>query len=561
MKDKKSLSLIWQGTCYALPIPAGIAEALNIKEDDAVIVKIDENGGIIIETPKNDVPNFKRPRKLDDKTYLVRVRVIAGYKRKNRYLQKYYGVTIPKGFRDKLQSKEFEYPEILEKNENERYFKLKYKLKNKAYYLSENSEKISQTIMKFFNININLKNYFNSKGYNFPDILIAQFYTALKTKGFVILSGLSGTGKTKIALEFAKLLGDDNYVFLSVHPDWRDSKPLLGYYNPLDGKYYKTSLLELILRAKEDYEKDKEKAMPYFVILDEMNLAHVEYYFSDFLSVLESGRDKDGFTRESIKLHNVDEVERDQRIPKEIKLPPNLYVIGTVNIDETTYMFSPKVLDRAFTIEFHDVDLDNYPSETIDLDSTTLRDLIIEDLRNNGNFLTYSNKKIINTALQEFKSSEYWEILQNLNKALEPYDLHFGYRVVDEIALFFKNAKESQEKGIISFENDDEIFDSALLMKILPKFHGNIKKLEKPLLIVLKVAKDGKLDYSDIGKDKNELFRYLFKDTYTQNQQLDKSEVIINELNKLDNYRFKYTAKKVLRMLRQLYEVGFASFS
>lgn len=222
-------------------------------------------------------------------------------------------------------------------------------------------------------------------------------------------------------------------------------------------------------------------------------------------------------------------------------------------------MFSPKVLDRAFTIEFHDVDLSNYlpleikPEEGIDF--SDLRERIIEDLRNNGKFLTYADKAIIKDALQKLPS-QYWEILQKLNKALEPYDLHFGYRVVDEIALFFKNAKESQEKGIISFENDDEIFDSALFMKILPKFHGNRKKLEMPLLIVLKVAKYGDIDDNDIEKSTNDLFEELLGD-----RKKDISEIIIKELNNLENYRFKHTAKKVLRMLRQLYEVGFTSFS
>ncbi|HDN83021.1 MAG TPA: hypothetical protein ENG50_01510 [Candidatus Altiarchaeales archaeon] len=392
-----------------------------------------------------------------------------------------------------------------------------------------------------------LESYFQSKGYQFPNYVIAQFYTALKTKGFVILSGLSGSGKTKIALEFAKLLGDDTYIFLSVRPDWRDSKPLLGYYNPLDKRYYKTFLLELILRAIEDYKQNKEKATPYFIILDEMNLAHVEYYFADFLSVLESGRDKDGFTRESIKLHDEDKVVEKQGIPKEIKLPPNLYIIGTVNIDETTYMFSPKVLDRAFTIEFHDVDLNNYPPEMepTNVDFSNLRDLIIDDLRNNGNFLTYADKEIAKEAIQELRSLQYWQILQNLKKMLEPYDMHFGYRVVDEIALFFKNAKESQEKRLISFESDDEIFDLALLMKILPKFHGNRKKLEEPLKEILRICLKEEENPDELN---------------SENSLEDVIKILQNWETEKQRFKFQHTAKKVLRMLRQLFEIGFASF-
>ena len=286
-----------------------------------------------------------------------------------------------------------------------------------------------------------------------------------------------------------------NHMFLSVRPDWRDSKPLLGYYNPLTGEYHKTPLLEFILRAKEDYEKNRENAMPYFIILDEMNLAHVEYYFADFLSVLESGRDERGFTRESIKLHNDDAIEKLQGIPKEIKLPPNLYIIGTVNMDETTYSFSPKVLDRAFTIEFHDVNLGEYlealkKNNGKEENWSELRNIILKDLRRNGRFLSVSKEDDIEKALRELKDTnngKYWEILNQLNKALKPYDLHFGYRVIDEIALFFKNAKGSWRAGVVEFENNNdenninnEIFDLALLMKVLPKFHGNRKKLEEP---------------------------------------------------------------------------------
>ncbi|MCD6560080.1 MAG: hypothetical protein J7K57_09510, partial [Palaeococcus sp.] len=139
-----------------------------------------------------------------------------------------------------------------------------------------------------------------------------------------------------------------------------------------------------------------------------------------------------------------------------------------------------------------------------------------------------------------------WQILQQLNKALEPYDMHFGYRVVDEIALFFKNAKESssEDMKIISFTNDDEIFDLVLLMKILPKFHGNRKKLEIPLKEVLKLclAEDPKINPSELKGQ-------------------DIVDILKNWKTQRDSFRFKHTAKKVLRMLRQLYEIGFASFS
>ena len=454
-------------------------------------------------------------------------------------------------------------------------------------YLTEISPKVLEELNISFNGDVNDQNqeitergkkktlldYLRSEGYLYPEHLIAQFYTALKTKGFVILSGLTGTGKTKIAQELAELLDQskDNFLFLPVRPDWRDSKPLLGYYNPLTGEYHKTPLLELILRAKEDYEKNRENAMPYFIILDEMNLAHVEYYFADFLSVLESGRDENGFTKESIPLHDIDRVEKEQKIPKKIKLPPNLYIIGTVNMDETTYSFSPKVLDRAFTIELHDVDLEKYPPEETKLsqeERENLRKKVLDDLRRGGKFSTVykkgkedQEKDDVEKALEEFKnvkSGKYWQILKQLDEALEPYDLHFGYRVVDEIALFFQNAKESWKRKIVEFKSDDEIFNLALLMKVLPKFHGNRKKLEKPLLLLLKLAKEGTLNKEEVHKKVDELFKDIFG---TENTQKKIDEVVKELTNPSNIYVFRHTAKKVLRMLRQLYEIGFASFN
>ncbi len=232
-------------------------------------------------------------------------------------------------------------------------------------------------------------------------------------------------------------------------------------------------------------------------------------------------------------------------------------------MDETTYAFSPKVLDRAFVVEFHDVELGDYPlasshSEGTDEIKDALRTAILKDLAGSGGMFLARSKDEINRAVREFKGEhpDYWNTLVNLNKALEPYDMHFGYRVVDEIALFFKSAKESQEAGIVEFEGDDEIFDLALLMKVLPKFHGNRKRLEKPLLITLKLAKEGKLEGDEYKLGEGELFKQIFGENTARNHK-----ALINELEKIGHYHFKHTARKVLRMLRQLYEIGFASFS
>ncbi|MBP1911017.1 hypothetical protein [Thermococcus stetteri] len=180
-------------------------------------------------------------------------------------------------------------------------------------------------------------------------------------------------------------------------------------------------------------------------------------------------------------------------------------------------------------MEFHDVDPEEYYKtviqDKIKLSQTELKQLredVLNDLRRGGKFLAVHKKRNgqkeqeksdIEEALKGLKTAkngEYWRILQGLNKTLKPYDMHFGYRVVDEIALFFKNAKDSKEKEIITFESEDEIFDLALLMKILPKFHGNRKKLEKPLLIVLKLAKDGGLKGSEYQLKTEDLFKMLF---------------------------------------------------
>jgi 5-methylcytosine-specific restriction endonuclease McrBC GTP-binding regulatory subunit McrB len=370
------------------------------------------------------------------------------------------------------------------------------------------------------------------------------------------------------------------HLFLSVRPDWRDSKALLGYYNPLKHDpskrelecYESTGLLKFLLRAKgefEEYEQKKrkeEELHPYFVILDEMNLAHVEYYFADFLSVLESGRDDNGWTKEALRLHSFSQPLHDQdgnEIPSALRLPPNLYTIGTVNIDETTYMFSPKVLDRAFTLEFREVNFSNYPPEGVNEEEARriaeqIRENgeILADLRNGGKFCAVvADKEKVKEALQKLggKKTE----LEKLNRTLQPYDLHFGYRMLDEIALFVQNATQAPN-DVVGKLSEDEALDYAVLMKVLPKFHGPRQKLEKPLWQVLNwCLKDG---VGDGSVSPQKVWKQI-----TGEEKQPSGDDIAAQLRDWDNivgkFRYPNTAKKVLQMLRQLYETGFASFA
>lgn len=291
-------------------------------------------------------------------------------------------------------------------------------------------------------------------GFTFSLPQITNYYLSLKTKPFVILTGISGTGKTKITELFAKAVCQDfnkQYLPLPVRPDWTDDRNLLGYYNPLTKQYQSTPFLDFIMKAANDPEN------PYFVCLDEMNLARVEYYFSTFLSAMESGSKEI-----SLPWFNED---------KEYKLaiPPNLFFSGTVNMDETTYRFSPKVLDRANTIEFNEIDLlksrEKEDSSQMNQELTELfkKHFLVDDVRKNG---TSSGK------YNEWEKKN-WEklvgFLYRINKeALEKYNLHFGYRIRDEILRYMYFA-ETLDSGEFSTDN---ALDLQIKQKILPRIKG-----------------------------------------------------------------------------------------
>jgi len=332
----------------------------------------------------------------------------------------------------------------------------------------------------------NLYDYYQSNNYFFSREILTRYFLSLKTKPFVILTGISGTGKTKIAQVFAEYMCQDEapeerenrYAFVPVKPDWMDNKGLLGYYNLLDQKYYATKVLLLLLEAEENPEK------PYFVILDEMNLAKVEQYFSDFLSIMES-RTANSPQGEPLDLHTVSEAQTPdgRSVHQWFRIPPNVYFTGTVNVDESTYMFSPKVLDRANVIEFNDVDIMNYEKGIIASDQFVLQDQDVrQKLLPKDGEIPFCSKTDFMDALKTMP--EVRDSLSKISGILHPYNLHFGYRVVNEISRYILNAHEMVQDFDL-----EETMDIQILQKILPKFHGTQAKLEEPLLKLLAFCK------------------------------------------------------------------------
>jgi 5-methylcytosine-specific restriction endonuclease McrBC GTP-binding regulatory subunit McrB len=328
-------------------------------------------------------------------------------------------------------------------------------------------------------------------------------------------------------------------LFVPVRTDWRDSKSLLGYYNPLTGTYEWTDFLRFLLRAARSYREGE--GLAWFVILDEMNLARVEYYFADLLSVLESGRDAEGWTREALRLPYPNDAQGDLP-PDQVKLPPNLYVIGTVNVDETTHTFSPKVLDRAFTLELTEADFSDYPPYPSEAPKGALaageRRAVLANFAQEGRFARIDKRAIADYVADHGQVRDH---LEALNDQLHPYCLHFGYRVFDEIVSFLIAAEANE-----LYADRDASFDAAVLMKVLPKFHGPRGKLEEPLKRVLAWC------LSPEAPDDETIDAVLKGE--------EDSDAAIRAL-KGQPYRYERTAAKARRMLWELYTSGFASFS
>ncbi|TXB66170.1 hypothetical protein FRY74_06250 [Vicingus serpentipes] len=340
------------------------------------------------------------------------------------------------------------------------------------------------------------QNACKNAGLVYTDKLITRFVSSLLTKPFIILTGLSGSGKTKLAQAYVQWIcqEESQYRIIPVGADWTNREPLLGYPNALKPEEYvkpDSGVIDLIIQANSNPE------LPHFLILDEMNLSHVERYFADFLSVMES-KDERGIPLYSGSNRFDNE---GKLISGNLEVPENLFVIGTVNIDETTNMFSPKVLDRANTIEFriNDDEMMTFLASTNDLNMAAL---LGKGSNMAQNFIALSSNKSFTTEDRD----EINKALMNFFGELQKSGSEFGYRSATEI-LRLINQLDALDNTIKTSEK----IDIAIMQKLLPKLHGSRRKLS-PILETLgsfcltedlKVIKDvfDKVDF-DYSNDK-----------------------------------------------------------
>jgi 5-methylcytosine-specific restriction enzyme B len=352
----------------------------------------------------------------------------------------------------------------------------------------------------------------------FNNKTVIRFLASLLTKPFIILSGLSGSGKTKLAQAFIYWIcaKENQYKIVPVGADWTNREPLLGYPNALDQTQYikpDNGVIDLIIHASDNQN------LPHFLLLDEMNLSHVERYFADFLSTMESGG--------KINFHSG---EKDKNgVPPSIIIPDNLFIIGTINVDETTYMFSPKVLDRANVIEFR-------------ITNTEMEKFLENPLKPNLKELTGQGSEMAEIFMDLARELDFDNTsVDSINKKLIEFftelkktGAEFGYRSAYEIHRLIN------QLTVIDLElTEDEKLDIAIMQKLLPKLHGSRRKL-CPVLLTLGVFCVQLDKFKDIEK---EIFSVEDFD-YTQKA-----------------VKFPLSLEKISRMFNGAVDNGFASYA
>lgn len=317
------------------------------------------------------------------------------------------------------------------------------------------------------------------------------YLTALRTKPFMLLAGISGTGKSRIVREMAKACwkeGDEefgknhprNFCMVQVKPNWHDSSELIGYVSRLNGEKFVVGPFLRFLAAAT-----KEPEVPYFLCLDEMNLAPVEQYFAEYLSVIESRKlNSDGTitTDPIIEYENTDSygslIDQLFDTPEERKayktdeggkrltIPQNLFVVGTVNMDETTFSFSRKVLDRAITIEMNEVDLHGGLERGAGNEIGYIGNSIIGDAAE-GCDIYDDNRELCDQVLA---------YLEQVNAILEGTPFKIAYRTRNEFLIYAVNRKKLDEKSQLW-----QSLDEMTSMKILSRIEGDEERTKKVL--------------------------------------------------------------------------------
>ena len=362
-----------------------------------------------------------------------------------------------------------------------------------------------------------------------------NYLSALKTKPFMLLAGISGTGKSRIVREFAFKSCPDylrdkdgttpgNYCMIEVKPNWHDSTELLGYWSNINKRYMFTKFVKFLVKAKM-FPK-----VPFFVCLDEMNLAPVEQYFAEFLSVLETRRlikngegedevvsgvlvDKEYFAKlgtlsstsgtlgtlktdrdiyfklfdiqDKVEMEKV-ENDSDSLLTEGLTLPENVFIVGTVNMDDTTHQFSRKVIDRAMTIEMNggalaDIFKNNsdltYADEPMTMDDMKSRYITASEVLEKCYAVV--NNQEISDYIQGKGEEGLPQRLEEINKVLRGTPFTVSYRVMNELTIYLavlldKAVEDGTEVTADNFKPYvEEAIDKILLMKILPRVEGD----------------------------------------------------------------------------------------
>ena len=334
------------------------------------------------------------------------------------------------------------------------------------------------------------------------------YITAIKSKPFLLLAGISGTGKSRIVRELARACWDEgteeynaqkpkNFQMVQVKPNWHDSSDLIGYVSRVSGKaeYVAGDFLRFVAKAWED------KDTPYFLCLDEMNLAPVEQYFAEYLSVVESRKShEDGTVTTDPILEKVDEewyfnltasLTTDENVRKQfnesgISIPQNLIVVGTVNMDETTFSFSRKVLDRAMTIEMNDVDLHGGLTERNEKIGKLSKAELVGNAVEGVDVYT-GNKDVCEKVLT---------YLDAVNAVLNGTPFKVAYRTRNEFLLYVvNNLPYNKDENDVELEQRYVIaraLDEITSMKVLSRIEGDDTKVSDDFIDRLsKTIEDG----------------------------------------------------------------------